>query len=81
MTVGDSAAALAVTEDRNRRAGCQINNRCHSPPYEKPRAWECDEFPFKTVQPNKMTNTPAINRCVPLEQNKCKCLQNPHTQS
>ena len=72
-TVGDSDAALEAQEDRNRRAGCQIHNRCTQPPYEQKNTWECDEFPFKTVEPNELTHTPAINRCVPRMQNKCEC--------
>ena len=72
-TSEEGPEALAVAEARSKAAGCQINNRCSKPPYEK--VWECDEFPFKTTDPARMMQPAGavpINRCVPRIQNKCK---------
>jgi hypothetical protein len=73
-TAGDSPEALAIAETRRSAAGCQIGNRCTKSPYEKKGAWECDEFPFKTTDRNRMMHrdTLPINRCVPRMQNKCE---------
>lgn len=69
-TDGDSPEALEVAEARRRVAGCQVNSRCTKPPYEEKKAWECDEFPLKTTDRNRMMHrdTLPINRCVPLKQ-------------
>lgn len=73
-TAGDSSEALEVAEARRREAGCQIGNRCTEAPYESKNAWECDEFPFKTTDRDRLAHrdTLPINRCVPRKQNKCK---------
>ena len=74
LTDGDSPEALEVAEARRREAGCQIGNRCTKSPYENKRAWECDEFPFKTTDRGRLMHkdTLPINRCVPRMQNKCE---------
>lgn len=77
LTDGDSPEALEVAEARRREAGCQIGNRCTKSPYENKRAWECDEFPFKTTDRGRLMHkdTLPINRCVPRMQNKCELHQ------
>lgn len=58
-----------VAGQRGREAGCirTNGNRC-SQKYYGQMHYECDEFPFKSVEP--VAANPPFNRCVPKEQNR-----------
>jgi hypothetical protein len=64
---------LAELNSRSKSAGCGSNNRCGKPPYSG-KNYDCDEFPFKSIDQDRLEHAhiPSINRCVPQRQNKCK---------
>lgn len=52
---------------RSKNAGCGNRSRCKNDPYGE--GYQCDEFPFKSVDPE---GEQPINRCVPAVQNNGK---------
>lgn len=56
-----------VGSDRSANAGCDGKSRCKKAPYGS--GWQCDEFPFKSVEPDKSGRVTPFNRCVPKSHN------------
>lgn len=68
-TAGQSQPSKSTARQRGSEAGCVRSggNRC-SVKKTGIAGQECDEFPFKSVEP--VAKFEPFNRCVPKEQNK-----------
>lgn len=71
VTSGKTDAAKAARRTRSGKAGCGGANRCSKVPFEASKAYQCDEFPFASVDPQYILPNRPINRCVETAQNTC----------